>query len=197
MLNVAALKAYIKKQFKRILYRKSARYFRHGDAGVKNIFYDPETDRTVLIDVARIHYWIDNSGHPLADNVADFFHLHRTMMDQAGELTQDERHQLNVALCGGYVGFSDSRMNLYNALKAISNCVSPDDPAEQCRQNALFQLNVHTLKESLWGTINSAILLILCAVSCLLRKIDGFRVCQSKRDDPIDHTCQKAALGSC
>ncbi len=119
LLDFQALNLYLKQEFDAVIDKKS--YYRHGDADVKNIFYNPAKDRIILIDVARIHHWIDRAGRPLATNLQDLFHLHHTIVREAGDkLTKQELHLLTEAICSGYTDSAPlAPDNVYTAIQKV------------------------------------------------------------------------------
>ena len=61
-------------------------FYHHGDAGLKNVFYDAESDKITLIDLARINKKISRSGKPLSHSLYDFFQMWNTLDETVGPI---------------------------------------------------------------------------------------------------------------
>lgn len=150
-LDLEALGSYIRKQIHNALKMDSGKYYRHGDAGPKNIFYDPKSKRIVFIDVARVHHFINRAGLPQARGIDDLYLMHRKIFEQAqNDLSKEELLQLSEALCSGYTAISGSENahipsgHLYKVLAEISRCYSLPES-----ERASLQKNIEFLKKLL------------------------------------------------
>ncbi len=128
-LNIEALKSYIEKKVRIILDR--SRFYRHGDAGLENIFYESAKNRIIFIDVARIHDWTSRSGDPLSSDIADLFLFRKKLSLFEEKLTTEEFSSLLDALCDGYVGINqtETQETFYKAVKDL--CESSDPVLNQ------------------------------------------------------------------
>ncbi|MCE5317926.1 MAG: aminoglycoside phosphotransferase family protein [Parachlamydia sp.] len=154
-IDFEALGSYMRMQIHNALKMDSGKYYRHGDAGPKNVFYDPKTKRIVFIDVARIHHFINRAGLPQARGIDDLYLMHRKIIEQAqNDLSQEELLQLSEGLCSGYTDISGCDTpkfhsgNLYNVLADLSRyCSLPE--AERSKQSPLLQKHIEFFKKLL------------------------------------------------
>lgn len=145
-MDLETFNRYVRNQMHVALKLESKKYYRHGDAGPKNVFYDPKAKRILFIDVARIHHFINRAGHPQARNIEDLFLMHRKMMELAQNgLSEEERLQLSASLCAGYTAISGSESahissgHLYNVLAEISKCcLQPEQDSDRLQKNIAF-----------------------------------------------------------
>lgn len=145
-IDLDALGSYMRKQIRNVLKMDSGKYFRHGDAGPKNIFYDHKSKRIYLIDVARVHHFINRAGHPQARGIDDLYLLHLKIVELAQKgLTKEEQLLLSEALCSGYTAIPGSDKahvpsgHLYNVLAEISRCCAlPDGERGSLQKNIEF-----------------------------------------------------------
>lgn len=155
--DVAKIKKIVDQKLHKILAYHAKKFYRHGDAGLKNLFYDPAIDKLFLIDVARVHNGVKKSGEPSTNNLYDFIHLWKHLEMQATRLlSADEQKRVLDAL---YFGFVDSDNNianlrhsnqsLYHALVQVNvyaNFQAVDDPIERKRQRELFSFYCEFIK---------------------------------------------------
>lgn len=124
-----SLKELIDERVKAVFDRR--RYYSHGDAGPANIFYDPVAHKITLIDLARVHLWIDRHGKPLSSSVYDLYHFRKKLCSLCKkQLSWQELHELLDALHDGYVknGLLKPDEPFYRAL--VSLCQGGNDPKE-------------------------------------------------------------------
>ena len=145
--DLGALRRSLNRKLKKILHRLG-KFYQHGDAGLKNFFYDAASDKSTLIDVSRIHHRISKSGKPLCHSLYDFVHMWRKLAQEVNEhLNREEQEMILEAFYFGYVdavkpdGNLRHHKTLYDKLLQVKLHCNYDeipDPAERKKQHDLF-----------------------------------------------------------
>jgi hypothetical protein len=80
------------------------RIYKHGDAGVRNFFYDDETESLTLIDIGSMHESIGRRGEPLATKTKDLSRVKKSVEQLArrAKLAPEEVETLLTAFYEGY-----------------------------------------------------------------------------------------------
>ncbi len=159
-IDLEALKTEVDRVSQEVARIKFVACFQHGDANIKNIFYDEISDLIIFIDVSRLHRSIDYNGNPLMDGVYDLIYLQESLIcNGIGILSDEEIKNLLEVFFKSYEvhgSLLDERLVYYYTFvcklrSLINNSDFPNvqDPHTQRQHRLIFESSLRYFQDIL------------------------------------------------